>query len=255
MIGDGKTGIEFIIDRVEALRVRIDSTREAKAEPPMIGDERREASFDHWMTLCVEAKTEAIKLQRALDRISASLALPPDADPSDLIAAAVKTCVQRCQLLEKQLIEFQDAHTYTPSEETLKPFREALARDEDAYRGVLGVLALREVIDNTRFFLRRSGLEKSFTTHLLAQLDNYTPSPTEEQAQQSMLPAAALRAKIRPSGFDAEEPPLTVDEKIEAAAHRATRALNEKIEQLEKRVAGLESTLVEVAAEASRWKP
>ena len=252
MIGDGKTGIEFIIDRVEALRVRIESL---KANPGISGA----SLFEHWMALCVEAKTEAVKLQRVLDRVSASLALPRDVSPEDL-ASAVKACVQRCQLLEKQLIEFQDAHSPVAYEGMATDrrrgplFGEPMPDkpSEDAYRGFL---ALREVIDNTRSYLKRSGLEKNVTTHLLAQLDNYTPNPTEEQAQQSALPASALQRKIRPGGFDAEEPPLTVDEKLEVAAHRATRVINEKIEQLDKRVFVLERALVEVAAEASRWKP
>lgn len=78
------TGLALIIDRVEALRVRIDSTDE---------DEEIQFNKEHWLALCREALSEAVKYRHAWDVITANLALALDENP-DTVAAAVRTCVR-----------------------------------------------------------------------------------------------------------------------------------------------------------------
>lgn len=56
-MSDEKQGLDLIIDRVEALRVRLDSYR-SDAHQILVGN------LEHWIQLCVEAKTEAVKLAR-----------------------------------------------------------------------------------------------------------------------------------------------------------------------------------------------
>lgn len=98
-MSNDKKGIDLIIDRVEALRVRISS----------IKDDLPERAMSHWEDLCVEAKTEAVKLGHNLDDITAALALPRDASGED-IALAVRQCTRHCEELEHKVLAFQELH-------------------------------------------------------------------------------------------------------------------------------------------------
>lgn len=105
-----KKGIDLILDRIEALRVRIDRAIEVHSEPPRtVGDERLVDTLQHWGNLVVEALVATKQLAPTIDVIAANLALSRDAPPAE-IAQAVRLCVHRCQELEAKLIEFQDSH-------------------------------------------------------------------------------------------------------------------------------------------------
>lgn len=93
-----KRGIGLIVDRLEALRVRIDSTDE---------DEEIQFNKEHWLALCREALTEAVKYRHAWDVITANLALAIDANPDD-VAAAVRICVRDNEAKEKRIAELEN---------------------------------------------------------------------------------------------------------------------------------------------------
>ena len=80
----GLSGLALIIDRVEALRVRIDSTDE---------DEEIQFNKEHWLALCREALAEGVALRRSWETITGNLALPASAGADD-VALAVKICVR-----------------------------------------------------------------------------------------------------------------------------------------------------------------
>ena len=103
-MSNDKKGIALIIDRIEALRVRIDS-HDIEFE----NEEGLRLVTDHWLDLCVEAKTEAVNLAHVFDAITAALALPRDANGGD-IALAVRQCARRCEELERKVIAFQESH-------------------------------------------------------------------------------------------------------------------------------------------------
>jgi hypothetical protein len=101
-MADDKKGIELIIDRVEAVRVRIDS----------VSDELPAGNYE-WQGLLREALAESMKLRRAWDVITANLALAIDEAP-DAVAAAVRACVRDNEAKEKQIAELTSRGPLTP---------------------------------------------------------------------------------------------------------------------------------------------
>lgn len=101
-----KKGIELAVDRLEALRVRIDACARR--------DQRAEVSYEHWLQLCREALTEVLSWQRVVEVVTANLALSRDADP-EAVAQAVRICVRRLEELEVKL---------TPPVESKDPLRD-----------------------------------------------------------------------------------------------------------------------------------
>lgn len=130
-MGETKQGLELIIDRGEALRVRISAATHTLVIPPTAeGDARLVDLFSHWDQLCKELLTEAIKTRNslehsflqvaALDRITALLALPSTSTAPE-IAKAVELAIKRLQELELKVAEFKEAHTQQPSGSFLVP--------------------------------------------------------------------------------------------------------------------------------------
>ncbi len=106
-----RKGINLIIDRVEALRVRLADTRERHATPPTnVGDERLIDSLDHWDQLCRDALKTAVEMRSPFEQITAQLALPADAPMHD-VASAISIALRRLQKLEIERVAFSEAHT------------------------------------------------------------------------------------------------------------------------------------------------
>lgn len=123
---DRKEGIELILDLAEALRVRIESTRDQRLTPPADGASMRDATtFEAWAQLTKSIVTEATRLKltaayqplrlvyAALDRIGALMALPADAPPSEVVSA-VQIALKRLQELELRVANFSEAATPAP---------------------------------------------------------------------------------------------------------------------------------------------
>jgi hypothetical protein len=94
-----KKGLELIVDRVEAVRVRLDHF--AGVSGYDVG------ALDHWIALCKEALAEAKRWQPAIERITALLALPVDADPQT-ITNAVNDAVRRLEQLELEMVKLRE---------------------------------------------------------------------------------------------------------------------------------------------------
>lgn len=122
-MSDKKEGIELILDRAEALRVRIEQTREQAMVPPTTQlDQRLSDMLYSWSQLAKDVVTEAtrMKLQAeyqplrtvyaALDRISALMALPADTAPPEVVKA-VQIALKRLQELETKIVNFREAST------------------------------------------------------------------------------------------------------------------------------------------------
>lgn len=125
-MSDKKEGIDLIIDRMTALRARVQATMNEHSTPPTtVLDERMVDRLGHWDQLVTEALKEAVamkltleyrplvELHMAIDHITAILALPATA-PTDQIISAMRTMIKRLQELETRSANFSAAHAFSP---------------------------------------------------------------------------------------------------------------------------------------------
>jgi hypothetical protein len=95
-----KQGIDLIIDRIEALRVRIVSNNITREQPPLSEDDHRSLERQtHWVKLCEEALHEAILWRAGVERVTAQLALARSAPIAEIVSA-VEQMLKRLQDLE-----------------------------------------------------------------------------------------------------------------------------------------------------------
>jgi hypothetical protein len=153
--------------------------------------------LEHWSQLCVEAKTEAVKLKQSYEHMITWLVLratdPPSEPSPDDVAKAVEICVKRCQELEQKVIDLEDSQlgpTPAPSNIGLvvPPGHVAIVRDRDG--------SLREVKGPKPLTVDPHEIYKAILGSIEAVLRVHSASPDEMARNAAQAVMSLLEAQL-----------------------------------------------------------